>query len=271
MTFQEWILYCSKSLVNSDIIREVPMKGIILAGGTGSRLYPLTKVTNKHLLPVGRYPMIFHAVHKMKQVGIRDILIVTGKEHMGEVVYLLGSGSEMGVSFTYRVQDDAGGIAQALGLAEQFVGNDQMLIILGDNVFEDNIQEYVENFKAQGSGAKILLQKVDDPQRFGVAELSGDYIISIEEKPAQPKSNYAVTGIYMYDNNVFDIIKKLHPSARGELEITDVNNAYIQRGELTYDILQGWWTDAGTHASLSRANELSKEIIFSDEFGKLKI
>ncbi|MCE5169389.1 NTP transferase domain-containing protein [Paenibacillus profundus] len=247
------------------------MKGIILAGGTGSRLFPLTKVTNKHLLPVGRYPMIFHSVYKLMSAGIHDILVVTGKEHMGEVVNLLGSGTEMGVSFTYKVQDEAGGIAQALGLAEQFVGRDQMLVILGDNVFEDTIGEYVQNFREQSSGAKILLQKVHDPQRFGVAELLGDHIKSIEEKPKDPKSNLAVTGIYMYDHTVFDIIKSLQPSARGELEITDVNNAYIQRNELTYDILQGWWTDAGTHASLSRANELAKNVVFGEEFGKLKL
>ncbi|WP_337033115.1 sugar phosphate nucleotidyltransferase [Paenibacillus illinoisensis] len=247
------------------------MKGIILAGGTGSRLYPLTKVTNKHLLPVGKYPMIFHSVYKLKGAGIEDILIVTGKEHMGDVVNLLGSGSNMGVTFTYKVQDEAGGIAQALDLAEHFVGDDQMVVILGDNVFSDDIAPYVENFRIQGSGAKILIQKVSDPRRFGVPEIEGSSIISIEEKPQQPKSNYAVTGIYMFDSQVFDIIKTLRPSARGELEITDVNNAYIQNGQLTFDILEGWWTDAGTHASLSRANELSQEILFGEEFGKLKL
>ncbi|WP_223065900.1 sugar phosphate nucleotidyltransferase [Paenibacillus caui] len=247
------------------------MKGIILAGGTGSRLYPLTKVTNKHLLPVGKYPMIFHSVYKLKQSGIKEVLIVTGKDHMGEVVNLLGSGSDMGVCFTYKVQDEAGGIAQALNLAEQFVGDDQMVVILGDNVFADDISPYVENFKTQLNGAKILIQEVKDPQRFGVPEIEGTRIISIEEKPQQPKSNYAVTGIYMFDHTVFDIIKTLKPSARGELEITDVNNAYIERGQLTYDILQEWWTDAGTHASLARANELAKEIVFGEEFGKLKL
>lgn len=247
------------------------MKGIVLAGGTGSRLFPLTKVTNKHLLPVGKYPMIFHSVYKLKQTGIKDILIVTGKDHMGDVVNLLGSGSDMGVSFTYKVQDEAGGIAQALGLAEHFVGEDQMIVILGDNVFVDNISPYVENFRIQNTGAKILIQQVSDPQRFGVPEIEGTRIKSIEEKPQQPKSNYAVTGIYMFDSQVFDIIKSLKPSARGELEITDVNNAYIQNGQLTFDILEGWWTDAGTHASLARANELSQEIIFGEEFGILKL
>lgn len=247
------------------------MKAIILAGGTGSRLFPLTKVTNKHLLPVGKYPMIFHSVFKLKKADLTDILVVTGKEHMGDVVNLLGSGHEWGVSFTYKVQDEAGGIAQALGLAEQFVGDEQMVVILGDNVFADDITPYVDNFRNQQTGAKILIQQVPDPTRFGVPELQGDRIISIEEKPKQPKSNYAVTGIYMFDHHVFEIIKTLKPSARGELEITDVNNAYIKRGELTFDILQGWWTDAGTHASLARANELAKDIVFGEEFGKLKL
>ena len=244
------------------------MKGIILAGGTGSRLYPLTKVTNKHLLPVGKYPMIFYAIHKLLEADITDLLIVTGKEHMGDVVNLLGSGKDYGVRITYKVQDEAGGIAQALGLAEQFVGNDQMVVILGDNVFEDSIKPFVENFKKQSNGAKILIQKVHDPQRYGVPTIEGDKIISIEEKPKNPKSEYAVTGIYMYDCKVFDIIRTLKPSARGELEITDVNNAYIAQNELTYDILNGWWTDAGTHASLARANELAKGIVLSDCFEK---
>ncbi|MEK4372160.1 spore coat protein [Paenibacillus sp. BGI2013] len=247
------------------------MKGIILAGGTGSRLYPLTKVTNKHLLPVGKYPMIFHSVYKLKLAGIEDILIVTGKEHMGDVVNLLGSGSEMNVSFTYKVQDEAGGIAQALNLAKQFVASEKMVVILGDNVFADDIGPFVENFKAQANGAKILIQEVNDPNRFGVPEIQEDRILSIEEKPEKPKSNFAVTGIYMFDHNVFDIIKTLKPSGRGELEITDVNNAYIEKGQLTYDVLQGWWTDAGTHASLAKANELAQDLIFSEEFGKLKI
>ncbi|CAG7647680.1 Glucose-1-phosphate thymidylyltransferase [Paenibacillus solanacearum] len=247
------------------------MKGIILAGGTGSRLYPLTKVTNKHLLPVGKYPMIFHAVAKLKEADIQDILIVTGKDHMGDVVNLLGSGREMGVTFTYKVQDEAGGIAQALDLAEHFVGDDQMIVILGDNVFSGSITPYAQNFKKQHVGAKILIQEVHDPKRYGVPELQGDKIVSIEEKPQYPKSSYAVTGIYMFDSSVFEIIKTLKPSGRGELEITDVNNAYIERGQLTYDILQGWWTDAGTHASLAKANELAKDLQFGEEFGKLKL
>jgi len=246
------------------------MKGIILAGGTGSRLYPLTKITNKHLLPVGRYPMIFHAIHKFKEAHIFDILIVTGREHMGDVVNLLGSGREFGVSFTYKVQDEAGGIAQALGLAEQFAAGDRMVVILGDNVFSDSIAPYVERYRRQERGAKILIKEVPDPQRFGVPELKDGKIVSIEEKPERPKSRYAVTGIYMYDSRVFDIIKTLKPSARGELEITDVNNAYIERNELTYDILQGWWTDAGTHASWAKANELARDIVLGEEFGTFK-
>jgi glucose-1-phosphate thymidylyltransferase len=246
------------------------MKGIILAGGTGSRLFPLTKVTNKHLLPVGKYPMIFHAIHKLKEADIRDILVVTGREHMGDVVNLLGSGRDYGVSFTYKVQDEAGGIAQALSLAEYFVGRDQMVVILGDNVFQDSIADYVQKFINQEKGAKILIQEVTDPQRYGVPELDGDKIVSIEEKPTHPKSNYAVTGIYMYDDKVFNIIRTLKPSARGELEITDVNNAYIQLNELTYDILKGWWTDAGTHASLAKANELAKDLDFGDLFNKIQ-
>lgn len=243
----------------------------MLAGGTGSRLFPLTKVTNKHLLPVGKYPMIFHAINKLVEADISDILVVTGKEHMGDVVNLLGSGREFDVKITYKVQDEAGGIAQALGLAEQFVGGDQMVVILGDNVFADSISSFVRNFKEQKNGAKILIQEVHDPQRYGVPTIEGDKIVSIEEKPSRPKSNYAVTGIYMYDSNVFDIIRTLKPSRRGELEITDVNNAYIEKNELTFDILKGWWTDAGTHASLARANELAKDLLLGEQFGKLKL
>jgi glucose-1-phosphate thymidylyltransferase len=247
------------------------LKGIILAGGTGSRLYPLTKVTNKHLLPVGRYPMIFHSIAKLKEAGINDIMIVTGKEHMGDVVNLLGSGQDFNLTFTYKVQDEAGGIAQALGLAENFANGGRVAVILGDNVFEDSIAPFIASYKDQSHGAKILIQKVSDPQRFGVPELVNGRIISIEEKPQQPKSSYAVTGIYMYDNRVFELIRTLRPSARGELEITDVNNGYIQAGELSYDVLEGWWTDAGTHSSLTRANELAANVIFGDEFGKLKL
>ncbi|MGN7381556.1 Glucose-1-phosphate thymidylyltransferase [Chlamydia abortus] len=242
------------------------MKGIILAGGTGSRLFPLTKITNKHLLPVGKYPMIFHAIYKLKEAGIEDILVVTGKEHMGDVVNLLGSGKEFEVSFTYKVQDEAGGIAQALGLAEQFVGQEQMVVILGDNIFSDNIASYVRRFEQQSQGAKILIKEVPDPHRYGVPKLENGKIVSVEEKPLYPQSNYAVTGIYMFDSTVFEIIKSLKPSQRGELEITDVNNEYIRRNELTYDILQGWWTDAGTHLSLAKANELAKDMMLGETF-----
>lgn len=236
------------------------MKGIILAGGTGSRLYPLTKVTNKHLLPVGKYPMIEHVIAKMKLANIKEIMVISGKENMGAVVNLLGSGYEYGVNFTYRIQDQPGGIAQALGLCEEFVGSDKCLVILGDNIFFDDINEFVQKFKAQENGAEILIQKVKDPERYGVAQLNGDKIISIEEKPKKPKSDYCVTGIYMYDNRVFDVIKALKPSKRGELEITEVNNWYINDGSLKYDILNNWWTDAGTFESLAYANELAKNL-----------
>ena len=232
------------------------MKGVVLAGGTGSRLFPLTKVTNKHLLPVGKAPMIYYPLAKMKEAGITDVLIVTGKDHMGDVVNLLGSGHELGVELTYRVQDQAGGIAQALGLAENFAKGGKIAVILGDNIFEDDISEFVQNFKAQEKGAKILLKEVHDPERYGVAELNGDAVVSIEEKPKNPKSNWSVTGIYMYDDRVFEIIKTLKPSGRGELEITDVNNAYVREGTLTSDKFTGWWTDAGTFDSLNHANNL---------------
>ena len=232
------------------------MKGIILAGGTGSRLFPLTKVTNKHLLPVGRKPMILHPVAKLVEAGIQEILIVTGVEHMGDVVNLLGSGKDFSCRFTYKVQDEAGGIAQALGLAADFCRDSKMAVILGDNIFTDSLREPAQKFHEQKSGAKILIQKVSDPHRFGVAELDGPRIIGIEEKPKHPKSDFAVTGIYFYDPQVFNIIRTLKPSGRGELEITDVNNAYIRQGTMTYEILKGHWTDAGTFESLKVANDL---------------
>ena len=232
------------------------MKGIVLAGGTGSRLYPLTKVTNKHLLPVGRKPMIFYPVEKLIQAGIKDILIVTGVEHMGDIVNLLGSGKDFSCHFTYRVQDEAGGIAQALALAEDFVGNQHCCVILGDNLLEDDITHYVQSFLVQNNGAKLLLKEVHDPQRYGVAEVAGKKITHITEKPQDPKSNYAVTGIYMYDSRVFELIRTLKPSARGEYEITDVNNAYIEANEMTFDMIEGFWTDAGTFESLASATTL---------------
>lgn len=235
------------------------MKGIVLAGGTGSRLWPLTKVTNKHLLPVGRKPMIFHPIEKLREAGCAEVLIVTGVEHMGDVVGLLGSGKDFGVRFTYKVQDEAGGIAQALSLGENFAGGDRVAVILGDNIFADSIRGEADAFRAQPSGARVLLKQVSDPHRFGVAELSGDRIAGIEEKPACPRSNYAVTGVYFYDAHVYDIIRTLRPSGRGELEITDVNNAYLRRGELSYGLLRGWWSDAGTFESLARVQELIRE------------
>ena len=232
------------------------LRGVILAGGTGSRLRPLTKVTNKHLLPVGHKPMIYYPIEKLTSIGIEQILIVTGVEYMGDVVGLLGSGREFNCQFTYKVQDQAGGIAQALGLAEGFSNNNPIAVILGDNIFQANLKKYADSFLAQKTGAKLLLKKVPNPQRFGVAQISDTRVIRIDEKPKKPASDYAVTGIYFYDCTVFDIIRTLKPSARGELEITDVNNAYIARGQLAYDILDGWWTDAGTFESLNKANEL---------------
>jgi glucose-1-phosphate thymidylyltransferase len=233
------------------------IKGVVLAGGTGSRLFPLTKVTNKHLLPVGQAPMIWHPVWKLKQAGIDEILIVTGTEHMGDVVGCLGSGKDFGCRFTYKVQDEAGGIAQALGLAENFAGGDGLCVILGDNIFQDDLKPHADAFRAQGAGARILLKPVEDPQRFGVAEVQGDKVLSIVEKPKEPRSNLAVTGIYFYDGEVFRIIQTLKPSGRGELEITDVNNEYIRKGQLSFGSFQGWWSDAGTFPSLSHANELA--------------
>lgn len=227
------------------------MKGVILAGGTGSRLYPLTKVTNKHLLPVYDKPMICYPLEKLIGAGIEEIMIVSGRGHVGHFLELLGSGSELGVSITYEIQEGAGGIAQALGLARRWAGDDNLAVILGDNIFEDNFREDIESFER---GAKVFLKEVPDPQRFGVAEVNGSRILSIEEKPQAPKSNLAVTGLYLYDARVFEIIGSLRPSGRGELEITDVNNAYVRNGEMQYSVLSGFWSDAGTFDSLMRAS-----------------
>ena len=232
------------------------IKGVVLAGGTGSRLMPLTKVTNKHLLAVGQKPMIYYPVEKLVSAGIEEILIVTGIDHMGDVVNLLGSGKNFSCRFTYKVQDQAGGIAQALALAEGFASGGGLVAILGDNIFKASLKPYLQKFSAQQKGARVLLKQVDAPQRFGVAEISDGKVTAIIEKPKNPKTNYAVTGIYFYDNAVFNIIKTLKPSGRGELEITDVNNAYIAQNQLQYDILPGWWTDAGTFESLTIANDL---------------
>ena len=232
------------------------IKGVILAGGKGLRLYPLTKVTNKHLLPVGREPMILNPVKKLIESGITDILVVTSTEHMGSMINLLGSGKEFGCSFTYRVQEAAGGIAHALALAEDFAGSAKLVVILGDNITSGSIKSHVEKFANQAKGAMVLVKKVADPERFGIAVMDERQIVAIEEKPKEPKSNYAVIGYYMYDPKVFEIIRRLRPSARGELEITDVNNEYIGRGELMFEILNDDWTDAGTFESLLYANQM---------------
>ena len=232
---------------------------MILAGGTGSRLRPLSLVTNKHLLPVYNKPMIYYPINSLVQAGIKEILIVTGMEHAGDFLKLLGSGKEFGVKFTYELQDSAAGIADALRFAKDFVEEEKFVTILGDNIFEDNIKPYFESFLKEEKKAKIFLKEVPDAQRFGVVELDKKQVVSIEEKPKKPKTNFAVTGLYMYSSDVFEIIKKLKPSKRGEYEITDVNNAYIKQGELTAEILNGFWSDAGTFESLYRASTLLRE------------
>jgi glucose-1-phosphate thymidylyltransferase len=233
------------------------VKGVVLAGGTGSRLFPLTKITNKHLLPIYDKPMIYYPIQTLVEAGIRDILIVTGGRNAGDFLRLLGNGKEFGLAhLNYTYQEGEGGIADALSLAEHFADNHKLCVILGDNIIEGSIRPAVEGFLAQPKGARILLKEVPDAPRFGVAEIAGDRIVGIEEKPKHPKSNYAVTGIYMYDRTVFDKIRTLVPSGRGELEITDVNNAYIAEGTMTFSFLEGWWTDAGTFDSLQRAGNL---------------
>lgn len=231
------------------------MKGIILAGGTGSRLFPCTKVTNKHLLPVYNRPMIYYPLQTLTAAGITDIMIVSGPDHADHFKKLFTDNPDFsGASFTFAVQERAGGIAQALGLCRTFAGDDRIAVILGDNIFEDGISGAVIEYARQPAGARIFLKEVPDPQRFGVAEIRDERIISIEEKPIAPRSPLAVTGLYLYDAQVWDVIQNLQPSGRGELEITDVNNHYISRGEMTYSMLQGQWTDAGTFSSLLRAN-----------------
>ena len=233
------------------------MKGVILAGGKGTRLYPLTKITNKHLLPVYDQPMIYYPIQTLVDAGIRDILIVTGGNYAGDFLQLLGNGRQFGLtSLNYTYQEGEGGIADALSLAEHFADNGKICVILGDNIIEKSIRDAVEDFRHQEKGAKILLKEVPDPERFGVAEIHKGHVVRIEEKPKAPKTNYAVTGIYMYDATVFDKIRTLEPSARGELEITDVNNAYIREAALSFAFLDGWWTDAGTFDSLLRAGNL---------------
>src|SRR6266852_288410 len=235
-------------------------EGVVLAGGTGSRLNPLTRVTNKHLLPIYDKPMVYYPIHTLVNAGIRDILLVTGGKNAGEFLRLLGNGREFGLKhINYTYQDVEGGIAEALGLAEDFADGEPVCVVLGDNIIENNVRRAVESFRKQSHGAKILLKEVQDAERFGVAEIRGDRVVSIEEKPRKPKSNYAVIGIYLYDATVFQKIRRLKPSGRGELEITDVNNFYLEEGNLTYEILDGWWTDAGTFESLLRANNLVAE------------
>ena len=238
------------------------MKGVILAGGTGSRLGSLTKTTNKHLLPVGNQPMIYYAVQKLVEADITQIMVITGIEHAGSIISALGSGKEFGCQFTYKVQDAAGGIAQALGLAEDFCKDERFCVVLGDNIFEDSLRYSATVFSkiARPGSAHVLLKEVPDPTRYGVVEFDTDNMISnIVEKPKNPKSSYIVAGIYFYDSKVFDLIKTLKPSKRGELEITDVNNYYVEEGKLDYVALQGWWTDAGTFESLAHANELVRK------------
>ncbi|MBI3664965.1 MAG: NTP transferase domain-containing protein [Acidobacteria bacterium] len=236
------------------------MKGVVLAGGIGSRLHPLTKITNKHLLPIYNKPMIFYPIETLVNAGIRDILIVTGGKNSGDFLRLLANGKEFGLKhLDYTYQEGEGGIADALSLAEHFADGGKLCVILGDNIIEGNIRRAGDDFRRQERGAKILLKEVADAGRFGVAEIDGDRIVNIEEKPKHPRSNHAVTGIYFYDATVFEKIKHLKPSGRGELEITDVNNAYIREGGMTYDFLGGWWTDAGTFDSLLRAANLVAE------------
>jgi len=236
------------------------VKGIILAGGLGTRLSPLTRVTNKHLLPIYDKPMIYYPIQTLVNARIYDILIVTGGKSAGDFLRLLGNGGTFGLKHVnYTYQEGEGGIAEALGLARYFSAHDKVVVVLGDNIIEGNIVNAIREFEQQEEGARILLKEVPDPERFGVPVFDGDRIVEIEEKPENPKSKYAVTGIYMYDNSVFDIIKTLEPSHRGELEITDVNNRYIEQGTLTYSVLEGWWTDAGTFESLLFANKLVAE------------
>lgn len=237
------------------------MKGVILAGGLGTRLHPLTKITNKHLLPVYDRPMIYYPIETLVNAGVTDIMIVTGGKKSGDFLSLLGNGSDFGLKhLNYTYQKGEGGIAEALSLAEHWASGDSICVVLGDNLIEKNIKKAVADFKRQGRGAKIMLKQVHDPQRFGVATLKGDKVVSIVEKPKQPQSDLAVIGIYMYDPRVFEIIKTLEPSERGELEITDVNNWYIRDGSMTFEKLEGWWTDAGTFESLHKAATLVKDV-----------
>lgn len=234
------------------------MKGIILAGGKGSRMLPLTKVTNKHLLPVYNKPMIYYPIETLKKAGIKEILIVSGRHHAGHFLELLGRGEDIGLKLSYIIQEEEGGIAEALSLAEDFSDNESVVVILGDNIFEDDFSEEISSFI---EGARIFLKEVDKPERFGVAELKENKVVNIAEKPQFPKTNYAVTGLYIYDSNVFNIIKTLKPSQRGELEITDVNNIYISENKMDARFVKGFWSDAGTFESLFAASKFIKEKI----------
>lgn len=238
------------------------MKGIILAGGTGSRLYPLTKVTNKHLLPIYNKPMIYYPLQTLIKVGIKEIFIVSGPEHAGHFLRLLGSGRDFGVNLTYEIQDEAGGIGQALGLADDFTVDDKCITILGDNIFEEDITPYVKEFEKQKEGARIFLKEVgeEEAKRFGTALVEGDKVTYVEEKPKKPKSNFAITGLYMFDSQVFGILKNLKPSQRGEIEIADAMTAYVKKNQLYYNIIRGFWSDAGTFDSLLRASSFVKEM-----------
>ncbi|TES93122.1 MAG: spore coat protein [Candidatus Cloacimonadota bacterium] len=244
------------------------MKGLILCGGLGTRLSPLTKITNKHLLPVYGKPMVYYPISTLIDAGIEDIMIVTGGNNAGDFLRLLGNGSEFGLKhLNYTFQEKEGGIAEAVGLAEHFIGDSQFTVILGDNILDGSIKKAVKAFKKQKEGAKVFLKEVEDPGQYGVATIEGERIVEIAEKPENPKSNFAVIGVYMYDSKVFDIVKKLAPSGRGELEITDVNNAYIKKEQMTYEIFTGWWGDAGASVdALFKANEFirEKKIRFSD-------
>jgi glucose-1-phosphate thymidylyltransferase len=236
------------------------MKGVILAGGTGTRLRPLTKMINKHLLPVGKYPMIYYGIEKLRAAGITDILLITGKHSVSLYTDFLGSGKEWGVNISYKIQEEAGGIADALELAQNFVHpGEKLLVLLGDNLFEDSLAGYVKQFEAQSEGAKVFLKEVEDARRYGVPVMEGELIKRIEEKPEHPQSSYCVTGIYLYDATVFDLIKTVEPSARGEMEITDVNNLYAMQGKLSYHLLTGWWIDAGTFPSWFEASDKLRE------------
>lgn len=234
------------------------MRAVILAGGSGSRLHPLTKVTNKHLLPIGRFPMIYYPIFRLKEAGFVDLLIVTGKEHMGSVVNLLGSGTEFGLSFTYRVQDRAGGIADALALAEDFSRRESVVVHLADNIFQTSLKPALDAYK--GEGAMILLKQVSHPEKYGVARMANNRVVEIIEKPKKRISDFAVTGVYIYDPGVFDIIRTLKPSVREELEITDVNNIYLKKGKLDHRIVEGWWADAGEFDTYPEASKLAAEL-----------